>query len=649
MVTNTSQTRNGKPKQSEKQSGRQSGKRGKATADAMPEAAPAEAFTPPGDADVGETGASAAGATAGRSNVARVPAKVGAGAASRKILAIADVSESLDVRRRLRRLAKQIERRSHDMQHMTLIEGAISDCLDDAAATTADRERWLMCEAATWGLAWMARTRRAGGSAGGLLERLVKSARSAQAPLAAGDTLSARFVLAVSRLFCDVEACRCLDRDAVAALGDEIRRLVSAEGTVSLRGSAAMVERVVRWSAVRDVGLATGSLPWSEPTEKLFAQSVATTLRLLGGQGRMLKGAGRMPAAFADPVLAVAAESRRKRVRHTAEAVQGPAQASAAGGRKKAAGGRKKKDEKHERLLSRDLHDATAAIAILRSGWERNAIRVLLEYRDAVPHLEIAVGDRLLVDGPWHWQASKGGRPLEMEGPWSVSCWESDKKATYLEIIAPLAGGMQIDRQIVLVPRDRIVLLADAITLQPGERPEDQGGDARPELLWSHAHGGLRVESVVPLAASLEGVQAEETREVVVSDTKPRLMALPLALPEWKTAGRGSFAVTSDGLALDHQTAGSRCYSPLWLDLEPARQGRPLTWRQLTVADTRQNLPPHQATGFRVQEGLEQWLVYRTLDEPRNRTVIGCNIACGFLIGRIEETGVVDRDIEIHE
>ena len=67
------------------------------------------------------------------------------------------------------------------------------------------------------------------------------------------------------------------------------------------------------------------------------------------------------------------------------------------------------------------------------------------------------------------------------------------------------------------------------------------------------------------------------------------------------------------------------------------------------MADTRQNLPPHQAAGFRVQEGLEQWLVYRTLDEPRNRTVLGCNIACGFLIGRIEETGVVDRDIEIHE
>ena len=640
MVTNTTQTRNGKPKQS----GKQSGKRGKAAADEQSGAASAESSVRPGDTSVPETAASFTGATAGRSDVARGPFKVGAGAGGRQIRAIADVSESLDVRRRLRRLARQIERRSQDMQHMTLIEGAISDCLDDAASTTADRERWLLCEAATWGLAWMARTRRAGGSAGGLLERLVKSARSAQAPLAAGDTLSARFVLSMSRLFCDIEACRCLDRDAAAALGDEIRRLVSAEGTVSLRGSAAMVERVVRWSAARDVGLATGSLPWDEPTEKLFAKAADTTLRLLGGQGRLLVGAGRMPAAFSDPVLAVAAESRRKRVWRTAEALQGTA-------RPRAAGGRKKKEAKHERLLPRDLHDAAAAIAIIRSGWERNAIRVHLEYRDAVPHLEIAVGDRLLVDGPWQWRASRGERPLEMEGPWSLSCWESDKKATYLEIIAPLAGGLQIDRQVVLLPRDRVVLLAEAITHQAGERggAHTSGAlDAMPEPLWNHAHGGLRVESVVPLAATLEGEQAEETREILVYDTKPRLMALPLALPEWKTAGRGGFAVMPDGLALDYQTAGSRCYSPLWLDLEPARQGRPLTWRQLTVADTRQNLPPQQATGFRVQEGLEQWLVYRTLDEPRNRTVLGCNISCGFLVGRIDQTGAVDRDIEIH-
>lgn len=628
MVTNGTQSRNGKSGHSGKT---KTGKRGKAAIDPrVATGIPDDGRSMPRDQD--ENG----GGAAPRSGASRTPSRVGGGPAALQIRAIADVSESLDVRRRLRRLARQVRRRSRNVQHMTLIEGVINDCLDDASASAVDRERWLLCEAAAWGLAWMARTRRAGGSAGSLLERLVQAARSAQAPLTSGDTIPARFVLTVARLFCDIEACRCLERDATTSLAEEVRRLVSVDGTVSLHGSAAMVERVVRWSAARDVAIATGAAAWDAATEKLFVKAVATSLRLLGGEGRLLVGAGRLPAAFSDPLLAAAAESRRKRVRHTAEIVQQPAH-------RRGDGGPKRQEGPRDHLLSRDLHDASAAIAIIRSGWERNAVRVLLQYRDTVPHLEIAVGDRLLVDGPWNWRASQGGRPLGLEGPWSLSCFESDKKGTYLEIIAPLGGGLQIDRQIVLLPRDRVVLLADALT----RRPDEGGGDTSRVPGLTTAVGGLRHEAVIPLAATLEAEPAEETREILVYDTKPRFMALPLSLPEWRTSGHGGFTVTAEGLALDHHASGTRCCAPLWIDLDPARQGRPLTWRQLTVADTRQNLPPQQAAGFRVQEGLEQWLVYRTLDEPRNRTVLGCNISCGFLVGRIGRTGVVDRLIEI--
>ena len=581
-----------------------------------------------------------------RADDSRAPAKVGATRSGRRIREIADVSESLDVRRRLRRLARQIQRGSHHVQHMNFIEGAIGDCLDEAAATAAAREQWLLCEAATWGLAWMARTRRAGGSAGGLLERLVKAARSAQAVLASGDTLPARFVLALSRLFRDIEACRCLESDAVTALTSEIDRLVSTSGVVGLSGSSAMVERVARWTAAREIALATGPMPWDASTEDRFAKAVTVTLRLLGGQGRMLVGAGRMPAAFSAPVLVAAIAAGRKRVQHTVDAMHRQARTGKEGKGSKLRGS--KSDDK--KLLPRDLHDASAGVAIIRSGWEANAVRVLLEYRSAVPHLEIAVGDRLLVAGPWQWRVTQGGRPLDMEGPWTLSCWESDRKATYLEIIAPLSGGLQIDRQIVVLPKDRVVLLADAITRRPSEQPHDEAQDLlRPHANGGaeHASGGLRMAAVLPLAPSLESESADETREILVYDTKPRLQVLPLALPEWKVAGRGSFASTADGLAIEQPVAGGRGYMPLWLDLDPARQGRPLTWRQLTVADTRQNLPPHQAIGFRVQEGLEQWLVYRTLDAARNRTVIGCNLSCGFVLGRIERTGMVDRTIEI--
>ena len=241
------------------------------------------------------------------------------------------------------------------------------------------------------------------------------------------------------------------------------------------------------------------------------------------------------------------------------------------------------------------------------------------------------MADRLLVEGPWQWEAWAGGRALEAEGPWTVSCWESDRKATFLEITAPLSGGRQLERQVVVLPRDRIVVLADTVTTPTG----------------AAAPAELRYRGVVPLAGSLERDAAAETREIVVFDTTMRFMALPLGLPEWRSAGRGGFESSEAGLVLSQEGVGGRLYAPLWLDCHASRIGGPLTWRHLTVADTRLNLPPHQATGFRVQSGHEQWLLYRSLDAARNRTLLGCNVSCEFLLGRIKKSGEVARTLEI--
>ena len=166
----------------------------------------------------------------------------------------------------------------------------------------------------------------------------------------------------------------------------------------------------------------------------------------------------------------------------------------------------------------------------------------------------------------------------------------------------------------VVLPDEKIVFLADALTSR-------SGAAAMPQE--------LRYRGAVPLAGGLDSHHENETREIIVSDTETRCMALPLALPEWRVAGRGGFDATAEGLVLEQQGA-LRLYAPLWLDCDAKRIAKPRTWRQLTVADTRTILPAHQAVGFRVQAGLEQWLVYRALDVPRNRTLLGCNVSCEF-------------------
>jgi hypothetical protein len=398
---------------------------------------------------------------------------------------------------------------------------------------------------------------------------------------------------------------------------------------VRLGGSEAVVERVVRWTSCRDVAIATGGLPWEHDVEARWAASAAFAVRLLGGQGRLLSGAGRLSASQTMPLIAAVAAKGKHGV---AKVARRTAQVMANAGRDEPRG-----------LLDRDFHDPSSAVAVIRTGWGRKAIRILVEYRDAVPRLEIAVDDRLLVDGAWEWSVSLGGRPLEAEGGWSVSCWETDRKATFLELTAPLGGELQFERQVVVLPADRIVLLADAVTIRPQPGVAGHGHLANGA---SHAEP-LDHTSSIRLAASLETESAAETREVMVYDTTKRFMALPLALPEWRVAGQGSLTAESDGRLVLAQRGHRRLSAPLWLDLDPARVGGPLTWRQLTVADTRQNLPPHQAVGYRVQAGLEQWLVYRALDAARNRTLLGCNVSAEFLLGRIKKSGEVARTLEI--
>ena len=123
-------------------------------------------------------------------------------------------------------------------------------------------------------------------------------------------------------------------------------------------------------------------------------------------------------------------------------------------------------------------------------------------------------------------------------------------------------------------------------------------------------------------------------------------LAMPLGLSEWRTGGRGDLAVAPEGLVLEQQGRG-RMFAQVWLDCNPRRLGDQATWRQLTVADTRINLPPSMAAGHRVQVGLDQWLLYRALDAPRNRTLLGCNVACEFLLGRVTPDGTVQRAIDI--
>jgi hypothetical protein len=123
---------------------------------------------------------------------------------------------------------------------------------------------------------------------------------------------------------------------------------------------------------------------------------------------------------------------------------------------------------------------------------------------------------------------------------------------------------------------------------------------------------------------------------------------LPLALPEWRTDSRGgSLDETHGCLALTQQAEGRALYCPLLIDLKRGRAARERTWRQLTVGESMEVMPSDLAVGFRAQSGRDQWLFYRSIGAPGNRTVLGQNIAGEFCAGRFHSTGKFDEWIEI--
>jgi hypothetical protein len=74
---------------------------------------------------------------------------------------------------------------------------------------------------------------------------------------------------------------------------------------------------------------------------------------------------------------------------------------------------------------------------------------------------------------------------------------------------------------------------------------------------------------------------------------------------------------------------------------------RRLTWRKLTVAESLETQPDDVAVGYRVQIGKEQWLIYRSLVEPANRTLLGHNLSTEALVARFDRTGEVEPLVEV--
>lgn len=355
-----------------------------------------------------------------------------------------------------------------------------------------------------------------------------------------------------------------------------------------------------------------GQQPWSKDAQERFDQAICNVFRLMRPDGSL---------AFEN---APRPRTRRKCFEAMQQFVRGRGARRIAQGRARTT----KAVKKPKRLPNPAVHSEPACIGILRASWKTCSASLTVDYSGRKVSTELSIDGAVVWSGPISSQLQVAGRPVEISSRWEEVCWVSEEGVDYLELEANAGPHYRVQRQMLLAKADQFLYIADVVL-----------GDQDAVLGY---------EVAMPLASAMKFKPAMETREGMLVGHKVNTVVLPIGLGEWRTdRTRGELAGQDAVLRLKHSQQTQRMYVPLFLSFDPKRVGRSVTWRQLTVAETREAQPPEVAVGYRVQLDTRQWLFYRSLAPPAIRTVLAQNLKSEFLAARFHRSGKADTIVEV--
>ena len=509
----------------------------------------------------------------------------------------------------------------------------------------------------------------------------------------------------LAALFAEIEPCRQLAPAAAKALSAGIAELLDGTGVPHARYLAIFHALVGSWTRCRLLAAAVASRSaksaldhcWDDDAEQEFFPAVREALRLTRSDGTpVLSAQGESAAAGHGNAgswlteIAAGLAASDKGLRRTVAAIS-------AGRRTKQKHGRSAKPP-IKNLPDAAFHSEWAALAMLQTDWSAAAARLAVAYSGKNVRIELEADRRVLLSGDWGLEVRADGELIEPRDSWSEVCWLSDADCDYLELEIELGRSRRVQRHMLLSRKDQFLLLADAIL---GDEPCELNYRGRLPLAADIAVRPATETRELTLVAkkpraillplelpewqadprggSLTCTQANRTNSGSVNgyiDGNPvQANGLPtngLASPHAVSHSSPAGATPSNGTAasgtkanrsidpeqaapmeitLNQSIHGRRLFAPLWIDLSGRRVRRhdrdPLTWRQLTVGEQRQIVPRDVAVAYRVQCGEQQWVVYRSLAPPGNRTFLGVNLSTDFFVGRFASDGETDSIVEI--
>ncbi len=491
------------------------------------------------------------------------------------------------------------------------LEGAVCAWLSRAAVTSADVSFAVECLVWTEALPELAQSLSASIWLQ-LTQRLVALAASdstATEPLATL-LLHAELPANLSYLLPELAASSALLDAARHTLDEWADQALDASGTLHGEHLARLMPTIASLARVRSLSKQGGRKIWNSDVQRQFESLVEYAWRLTRANGSpmFLATDGQTHRKLLHAALRAC---KREKTKHLSKAVE------------------KGGDSSSFPPSSWQLEDAR--LAVLRCDWQRRSPQLAVNHSAAELVTELALGKTDYWNGRHTLEVRVDGELLAPQGVWEQVCWESDGDVDYLELELTLAGDVIVQRHLALARQDQCLVLADAVL---GSKP-----------------GKIEYSSTLPLAASITFKPEPETREgQLIAENGLAIRVAPLALNEWRNGPgvRGSLETRNGQLHLTQSGEGQNMLVPLFVDLQPRRLKREITWRQLTVGRERKPVAHGEAVGYRIQVGDEQWLFYRAMGNAATRTVLGKNLYNQLLFGRFHaEDGRVTSLVEI--
>ncbi|MEM8732776.1 MAG: hypothetical protein AAGG44_01045 [Planctomycetota bacterium] len=356
-----------------------------------------------------------------------------------------------------------------------------------------------------------------------------------------------------------------------------------------------------------------GLRKWYPPQQKALAELLCDAARWSRPDGTQIMAANRKAPKARSYWSALAGQTRRPKSMQAVMTLNGI--------------GDGKRSEVVESVSVAKLPPLTqyseyAAAHCGQTDWRKKGSKFAVDFSNSQCTLE-ALGPKgtPLIAGPIQSSVEIDGQAQMQLNEWREICWFSDDDVDYLEIESQFGDKAKIQRQIILLRDERLLMLGDTLMV---EEP-------------SH----IKLTCDYPLAPGTRFCEQSDVTEGHLECGNVKSLVLPLFLPEWRrelsiTGDKSQLSGSPQSLTAIHETRATRLYMPTIISLCPALSKQPYTWRHLTVADELRIVARDEAQAFRVQFGEEQFFFYRNLGRPARRTALGVHTVDDFYAARFD-------------